>query len=160
MKDGQTCPNVCRSMKLPPSTVELVYVINGVSQSAYVGWFIDCKSMRGVNNIKLSLQCLMINVYAGCVDCICDSCNMVVHSTIKMTCICWQLAICLAVYVLWHVGTETPHGLIYCTVDSLTFTSNCLCTYVMCCKWAITSDTKVSLKVLTVSAFSGTATYQ
>lgn len=37
MKDGQTCPNVCRSMKLPPSTVELVYVINGVSQSAYVG---------------------------------------------------------------------------------------------------------------------------
>jgi hypothetical protein len=37
MEDGQTCPNVCRSMKLPPSTVELVYVINGVSQSAYVG---------------------------------------------------------------------------------------------------------------------------
>lgn len=37
MKNGQTCPNVPRSMKLPPSTVELVYIINGVSQSTYVG---------------------------------------------------------------------------------------------------------------------------
>jgi len=37
MKDGQTCPNVHRSMRLPPSTVDLEYVINGVSQSAYVG---------------------------------------------------------------------------------------------------------------------------
>ena len=36
-KDGQTCPNVHRSMKLSASTVKLVYVINGVSQSAYVG---------------------------------------------------------------------------------------------------------------------------
>jgi len=37
MKNGQTCPNVPKSMKLPPSTVELVYVINGVLQSDYVG---------------------------------------------------------------------------------------------------------------------------
>jgi hypothetical protein len=37
MEDGQTCPNVLRSMKLPPSPVELVYVINGVSQSVCGG---------------------------------------------------------------------------------------------------------------------------
>jgi hypothetical protein len=37
MKSGQPCPNVPKSMKLPPSTVELVYIINSASQSAYVG---------------------------------------------------------------------------------------------------------------------------
>jgi hypothetical protein len=36
-KDGQTCPNVRRSVKLSPSAVELVYVINDVSQNVYVG---------------------------------------------------------------------------------------------------------------------------
>jgi hypothetical protein len=85
---------------------------------------------------------------------------MLFHSTVKMTCICWQLVVCHAVYVLWLIGTVTPHGLINHTVDSLTFTSNCLCMYVMCCKWAVTKDIKVSLKVLAVSVFSGTATYQ
>ena len=32
---------------------ESIYVINGVWQSAYVGWYVDCKNTHGANNIKL-----------------------------------------------------------------------------------------------------------
>jgi hypothetical protein len=37
----------CRNM------LELMYVVNGVSQSVYVGWCIDCKKMHGMNDVKL-----------------------------------------------------------------------------------------------------------
>jgi hypothetical protein len=100
------------------------------------------------------------NVYAGYVDGMCDSCNMVFHSTVKLTYICWQLTVCHAVYLLWLVGTVTPYSLINHTTDSSTFTLNCLCTYIMCCKWSVTSNTKVSLRTLVVSVHSGTATHQ
>jgi hypothetical protein len=100
------------------------------------------------------------NIYDGCIDGMCDSCNMVFHNTVKLTSICCQPAVCHAVYVLWLVGTAAPRSLIIHTIDSSTFTSNRQCTYVMCCKWAVTSDTKVSLKTFVVSVCSGTDTHQ
>jgi len=35
-----------------------VYVANGISQKAYVGWYIDFRNMHGTNNVKFSAYSL------------------------------------------------------------------------------------------------------
>ena len=35
------------------TTLELIYVVNGVSLGAYFGWYIECKNIHGMSNIKI-----------------------------------------------------------------------------------------------------------
>ena len=35
--------------------LELIYVINGLSQIAFVGWYIDCKYMHSMSNIRFKI---------------------------------------------------------------------------------------------------------
>jgi len=42
---------------------ELIYVINVVSQSAFCGWYIDCKNIHGMNNMKFAKNLFRNVVY-------------------------------------------------------------------------------------------------
>jgi hypothetical protein len=38
----------------------LTCIINGVSQNAYVGWYVDCKNMHGMSNTKYEVKIITV----------------------------------------------------------------------------------------------------
>jgi hypothetical protein len=76
----------CRNM------YELIYVINGVWQSAYVGWYVDCKKTHSTNDIKIMNAIHMsTNECKSNMNSVLDFHSFFLQDSLRMASQCWNM---------------------------------------------------------------------